>query len=92
MGSFSPIHVDAVKLAINLGAKSHFGMVYVLKDRMRLEFNLDHKIDDSRIDKVEKIGPQYVHSVSLTGKSDVDRQLNRLAQTSLLVKKLSELS
>jgi hypothetical protein len=71
------VNIDVVKTGINLGARSHFGMIFVLKSGVKLEFVLDREIDDRRFTKVwpEPMSGKYAYRVKLTEERDVDKQL-----------------
>jgi uncharacterized C2H2 Zn-finger protein len=76
---FGPLRVDAVKTGINLAAKSHFAMVFVQKDDLKLDFLSDRKLVDDRIVRTQKLDTGsrvYVnHMIKLKEKRDVDPQL-----------------
>jgi hypothetical protein len=71
------VNVDVVKTGINLGARAHFGMVFVKKSGLNLEFALNRKVDDPRFAKVgqEFMSGMYAYRVKLTKEEDVDDQL-----------------
>jgi len=71
------VRVDVVKTGINLGGRSHFGMVFVLKSGVKLEFVLDRKIDDPRFAKVwpEPMPGMFAYRVKLTDVKDVDKKV-----------------
>jgi hypothetical protein len=71
------VTVDTVKTGINLGARAHFGMIFVQKSGINLEFELDRKIDDPRFAKVwpELMTGNYAYRVKLTKEEDVDKKL-----------------
>ncbi len=74
--SFGRVYVDVVKSAINLGTKYHFAMLYIRKDSIKVEFELDRIIKDVRISKVNKItSHKYLHYVILKEKDDIDKPL-----------------
>ncbi len=71
------VNVDVVKTGINLGGRSHFGMVFVQRSGVKLEFALERKIDNPRFAKVwpEPMSGMFAHRVRLTEEEDVDEQL-----------------
>lgn len=76
LGRFGELRVDSVKSAINLGARSHFAMVYVLKNSVRLEFVLGRRVESPRITKVTQLGNEsYLHHVTLENAGDIDEEL-----------------
>lgn len=73
---FGQIRIDAVKTSINLGAKSHFGMVYVLKDCLKLEFITDRLIESSRFLKVKESKKDlFMYTLKIKQLRDVDEEL-----------------
>jgi len=73
---FGELRVDSVKSAINLGARPHFAMVYVLKNGVRLEFVLDRRVESPRITKVTQLGNEsFLHHVTLENASDINIEL-----------------
>ncbi len=71
-----PLRIDSVKTAINLGATAHFGMIYVQKNSIKLEFLLDRKINDDRILKCKKVAEDtYFYVIKLRNKDTIDEQL-----------------
>ncbi|MFX1324690.1 MAG: DUF5655 domain-containing protein [Promethearchaeota archaeon] len=76
--SFGDIRIDAVPTSINFGGKSHFAVVFVLKDSLKLEFLLGRKINNSRISKIR--GPTYnyyTYTIYLKSYEDINDQLLR---------------
>ena len=73
---FGPLRVDAVQSSINLVSKYHFGGVSVRKNHLRLGFLSDGVIDDERVIKRQRQGPNKVsHWVVLRSPGDVDPKL-----------------
>lgn len=83
---FGPFRVDAVKTSINLISKHHFGGLTVQKKTLRLGFILDEVIENPRVVRTQKIGPNRVgHSVKLHSPDDIDEELlNWLKRACLL--------
>ena len=74
--TLGPLRVDAVKTSINLVSRHHFGGLRVGKDRIRLGFLATDDIDDERIVRRLRVGPNRVaHTVILRGPGDVDARL-----------------
>jgi hypothetical protein len=71
------VNVDVVKTGINLGARSHFGMIFVMKSGVKLEFVLDRQVDDPRFAKAWPIpiSGRFAYRVKLTEEKDVDKRL-----------------
>ena len=73
---FGPLRVDAVKSSVNLVSKYHFGGLSVRSDYIRLGFLSDEVIEDERITRRQKQGPNKVsHWVRLRSPRDVDGRL-----------------
>jgi len=72
---FGPVRTDAVKSLITLSGQSHFAAVYVRKNSLSVEFALERKLSDERIEKSTKLLNRYCHFVNLTKPQDVDKQL-----------------
>ena len=73
--SFGHFRVDAVPSSVNLVAKHHFGGVRVLGDGLRIGFIPSHAIDSPRMRVARITSTSYGHSVKVTRKEDVDREL-----------------
>ena len=70
------VKIDAVKTAINLGSKYHFGMVYALKDSLKIEFLHDKEIKDVRFQKAKKVSKNlYFYVLKIKKLSDIDDTL-----------------
>jgi hypothetical protein len=72
---FGPTRIDAVKSGINLGARSHFAMVYVLKNSLKLEFLLNRKLVSKRILRTQDFHGHFIHYLRLSEPMDVDEEL-----------------
>ena len=73
---FGEIRIDAVKTSINFGGKSHFCVIFVLKNYLKLEFVLNKRIKNSRIIRVR--GPTnklFTYTIRLEKLEDVDEIL-----------------
>jgi hypothetical protein len=80
---FGKIRVDAVKTSINFGGKSHFCVIYVLKNYLKLEFVLDRRIKNSRIIRVR--GPTsklFTYTLIIEKLKDIDNLLINWLQES----------
>ena len=68
--------MDSVKSAINLCARSHFAMVYVLKIQSHAVFVLGRRVESPRITKVNQLGNEsFLHHVTLETAGDIDEEL-----------------
>ena len=73
---FGPLRVDAVKSSVNLVSKYHFGGLSVRRNYIRLGFLSCEVIENERIIRIQKQGPNRVsHWVRLRSPSDVDGRL-----------------
>ena len=73
---FGQIRIDAVKTSINIGGKSHFSTVYILKNSIKLDFVLNKKIDSPRMIRVR--GPTnnyYTYTIKLRELTEIDKEL-----------------
>ena len=76
VGEFGPVRVDAVQTAISLGARSHFAMIYPLKNSLNLELWSNKPIDSRRVFKKQMISPgNYLSHIKLVNQTDVDSEL-----------------
>jgi hypothetical protein len=76
ISQFGPFRTDSVKSAINITARFHFVMLYVLRNSLKLEFALDRKLNSERITKTQKLGAnRYSYFVKVADKEDIDDQL-----------------
>ena len=82
---FGPVRTDAVKSLITISGRFHFAAVYVRRNSLTLEFVLERKLSDRRIEKVQKVLARYSHFVRLTGLEDVDTQLVNWLQEAYFV-------
>jgi uncharacterized protein DUF5655 len=73
-----PLRVDAVKTAINLTSKHHFGGIRVRSDYLRVGFLARKRIDSPRIINTEVLGPNRVaYHVEIRTTRDIDAELLR---------------
>ena len=73
---FGQVRIDAVKTSINFGGKSQFGVIFVLKDNLTLDFVMERKIDSPRFFKTR--GPTnnyYTYTIKLKNKKDINLDL-----------------
>jgi hypothetical protein len=73
---FGIMRIDAVKTSINFGGKSQFCVIFVSQEKLKLEFLLNRRIEDSRFLKVR--GPTnnyYTYTIILKNRKDVDDHL-----------------
>jgi len=53
-----------------------FAAVYALRDRIRIHFGLDYKLDDSRIDKFSQYSTnRYMYSIDIKNEKEIDAEL-----------------
>jgi len=77
-----PLRVDAVGSSINLVSGYHFAGIAVRRDYLRVGFILNHRLEDPRILRSERLGPHRIHhQVCVRSRADLDaRLLGWLAQ------------
>ncbi|MCX6776530.1 MAG: DUF5655 domain-containing protein [Candidatus Micrarchaeota archaeon] len=53
-----------------------FAAVYALRDRIRMHFGLDYKLESSRIDKFSQYSAnRYMYSIDIKSEKEIDREL-----------------
>lgn len=84
---FGQIRIDAVKTEINFEGKSHFAVLKVLKDILRLEFVLNRKIKTPLLIRIK--GPTseyYTYVIKLKDLSDINKELLEWLRESYLLR------
>ena len=71
-----PIRVDAVESSIHLASLYHFAGIAVRRGYLRAGFAADRRVDDRRIERIERIGPRrWVHRLAIRSMADLDDEL-----------------
>lgn len=70
-----PVRFDAISFAINMSARAQFGMIFILKDKIKVEFKLPDRITHPRIYKAAKMNGTIVHVVMIETQEEIDKQL-----------------
>ena len=70
-----PAKFDAISFAINIKAQRNFGMIFVLKDKIKVEFHLKRKILDSRFHKTVYFDNKHAHVLFIHTLQDIDELL-----------------
>ncbi|MFX1256094.1 MAG: DUF5655 domain-containing protein, partial [Promethearchaeota archaeon] len=81
-----PARFDAISFAINMISRTQFGMIFVLEDKLKVEFKLPKRVSNAKIVKTAKIGEQYVHVVFIQNEVDIDTQLLNWIKQSYIFK------
>ena len=69
------IRIDAVKSAINLGGRSHFGMAAVQKEAIRIGFVSPKPLKSSRLEGGQQLGNIFLYHLKIRSKKDIDEEL-----------------
>lgn len=74
--NIGPVKIESLPCCIHLVSSYSFSGVWALKDKIRIDFRIDEKIDDPRIFKEQKISAnRYMYHLDITDKKDVDKKL-----------------
>jgi hypothetical protein len=72
----NPVNFDPISFAINMKTKrKNFGMLFIENERIKVEFFLPKKINDSRIIKTATNNKIWSHIIFMKEISDIDEQL-----------------
>jgi len=73
---FGPIKIEPKKTSIHLGNRFGFAGVYTRKEYINLEVHLNHKLNSSRVTKVEQASAnRYHHTIRLDSPRDINKEL-----------------
>ncbi|MFW9854945.1 MAG: DUF5655 domain-containing protein [Candidatus Thorarchaeota archaeon] len=70
-----PVRFDAISFAINMSARAQFGMIFIQKDKIKVEFKLAERITHPRIQKTAKMNGTIVHVAIIENQEEIDDQL-----------------
>jgi hypothetical protein len=71
-----PLKIESLPCCIHFVSNYTFGACWALKDRIRIDFRLDYKIDDPRIQRfIQMSANRYLYYFDLKDKKDVDGKL-----------------
>ncbi len=73
---FGYIRIDSVKTSINIGGKSHFLSLFVLKESLKIDFILKRRIQNPRFTRVR--GPTshyFTYTLKLKDLTDINDEL-----------------
>jgi len=71
-----PFKVESLPCCIHLVSTFTFAAVYALKNKIRIHFALDHKLESPRIDKSSQISKnRYQHSIDIEKGDEIDKEL-----------------
>jgi hypothetical protein len=74
--SVGPIKVESLPCCIHFVGSYTFGAVWAMKDKIRIDFRTDFKIESKRIWKMNQISPnRYIYYLELKDKKEIDREL-----------------
>lgn len=70
------IRIISLPCCIHLFGTYDFAAVYALKDKIRIHFALDYKLDSPRIDKSSKYSAsRFMYSLDIESKDEIDKEL-----------------
>jgi len=76
-----PLKIESLPCCIHFVGTYTFGAVWALKDRIRIDFRTDFKIESKRIEKmVQMSANRYLYYVEIKDKKDVDTELLKWIQ------------
>ncbi len=71
-----PVKIESLPCCIHLVSDYTFGAVWALKDRIRIDFRLDHTIKSSNIHKEFKMSAnRYLYHLDIFDKKDINSDL-----------------
>ena len=73
-----PFKIESLPCCIHLVSTFTFAAVYALKDRIRIHFTLDHRLESYRIDKCFHVSTnRYSYSIDIENEKEIDEELIR---------------
>jgi len=70
------IKIESLPCCIHLVSNYTFGAVWAMKNKIRIDFRLDSKIDDPMIVRMEKMSAnRYLYYLDIADKNDIDDKL-----------------
>jgi len=77
------IKIESLPCCIHLVSDYTFGAVWALKDRIRIDFRVDHKLERSDIQKEVKMSEnRYLYFFDVKDKKEIDEELLSLLRQS----------
>jgi len=74
-----PVKIESLPCCIHFVGKYSFGACWALKDKIRIDFALDHPVTLKRDHKVNKISAnRYMYYFDIFNKSEIDSELMNL--------------
>lgn len=71
-----PVKIESLPCCIHFVSSYTFGACWALKDRIRVDFRVDHKITTKKHFKVIQMSPnRFLYYVDLLTKKDIDAEL-----------------
>ncbi len=68
--------IESLPCCIHLVSNYTFAGVYVLRDKIRIHFTLDHKLESPRISRFSQIAAKrYMYSIDIKDESELDKEL-----------------
>ena len=74
--NIGPLKIESLPCCIHLVSNYTFGAVWALRDRIRIDFRLDHKIKSPKIYKELQISAnRYLYYFDIKNKKEINKQL-----------------
>jgi hypothetical protein len=74
--NIGPVKIESLPCCIHLVGSYSFGGVWALKDKIKIDFRTNFKIEDPRVLKELKISPtRYMYHLEIKDKTDIDAKL-----------------
>jgi len=74
--NIGPVKIESLPCCIHIVSDYTFAAAWALKDKIRIDFRVDHKIDDPRVFKEVQMSPnRYLYYLNIENKKDIDKQL-----------------
>lgn len=71
-----PVKIESLPCCIHFVGTYSFGACWALKDKIRIDFRLDHPIETNRNHRVNKISAnRYMYYFDITNESEIDAEL-----------------
>ena len=68
--------IESLPCCIHFVSSYTFAAVYALKNKIRIHFTLDYKLDSSRIDKFNQMSAKrYLYSIDIEKEDEIDKEL-----------------
>ena len=74
--NIGPLKIESLPCCIHFVSSYTFAAVYALKNKIRIHFTLDYKLNSSRIDKFSQMSAnRYLYSIDIEKEDKIDKEL-----------------